>query len=132
MLVSEINRAIRVLLCESFVNKYTCLYASRLSSVGEPLIRIIFRSLANFKIPATLFGWSFPISSIMQCNLKSLNFREAASLNTLISMILIIAFTRISVPSEPTLEIFSTNPVSLPFSTMRKRSSKESYSRILS
>ena len=73
------------------------------------------RSLANFKIPATLFGWSFPISSIMQCNLKSLNFREAASLNTLISMILIIAFTRISVPSEPTLEIFSTNPVSLPF-----------------
>ena len=43
-------------------------------------------------------------------------------MNTLISMILTIAFTRISVPSEPTLAIFSTHPVSLSFSFTRNSS----------
>ena len=34
-------------------------------------------------------------------------------------MILIMAFTRISVPSEPTFASFSTHPLSLSFSTIR-------------
>ena len=55
----------------------------------------------------------------MQCTLKSPNFLEAFSLNTLISIICTIAFTKISVPSEPTFAIFSTHPVSLSFSTTR-------------
>ena len=35
------------------------------------------------------------------------------------NMMLIMAFTRISVPSEPTFASFSTHPLSLSFSTMR-------------
>jgi hypothetical protein len=64
----------------------------------------MFLSFANLKIPFILFGCKRPISSIMQCSLKSLNFLEALSLNTFKSKILIIAFTRTSVPSLPTLD----------------------------
>ena len=88
-------------------------------------MRRIFLSFANFKMPRTLLGWSFPISSIMQCSLKSLNRFDALSLKTFSSMIFIIALTSTSVPSEPTFDIFSTQFVSLSFSTILNCNSKE-------
>lgn len=64
--------------------------------------------------------------------LEVLELARSPSLNTFSNMMLIMAFTRMSVPSEPTFDSFSTKPVSLLFSMMRKRSSNESYRRMLS
>ena len=79
----------------------------------------MLRQLANSSMPFTLLGCNLPISSIIQCTLKSPNFLETFSLKTLISMMFTIALTSMSVPSEPTFAIFSTQPVSLSFSIMR-------------
>ena len=130
MLVSEINRAIRVLLCESFVNKYTCLYASRLSSVGEPLIRIIFRSLAKFQDPRHVIRVQLPdlIHHAMEPEIRE--YRGAFRLNTFSNMIFTMDLTKISVPSEPTFVRRSTKPVSFRFSITRNLRSKKSAKRI--
>ena len=83
------------------------------------MISNMLRQLANSSMPFTLLGCSLPISSIIQCTLKSPNFLETFSLKTLISMMFTIALTSMSVPSEPTFAIFSTQPVSLSFSIIR-------------
>ena len=62
-------------------------------------------------MPLILFGCSRPISSIMQCTMNSPLFRAAFFLNTLMSMMFTIAFTKMSVPSEPTLLMRSTQLV---------------------
>ena len=88
----------------------------------------MLRALAKSRIPFTFWGWSFPISSIIQCMRKSPNLRLTFSLNTLMSIMLIMAFTKVSVPSLPTCDNLSAHPVSLSFSLIRNCSWNKSES----
>ena len=86
----------QVLFCSSFGKQVNVLIRIAVQFGGRTVDKNDVPVIKNFRIPLMLLGCSLPLSSIMQCNLKSLNLRDAPSLNTFSNMMFIIAFTRMS------------------------------------